>query len=128
MEANSGGAVCAFGGFGAAAVSSGSGVTDGLLLRPINAVDQADDGRCQKQSAGEDNGVVKNLNEHDAGSFLRAFPMVTLYAFIGALYIDKSAKVGAFNLCIFVCISRVYLLCVCAVRIWVCRPGRLSGN
>lgn len=128
MEANSGDAVCAFGGSGAATVSSGFGVTDGLLLRPINAVDQADDGRCQKQSAGEDNGVVKNLNEHDAGSFLRAFPMVTLYAFIGALYIDKSAKVGAFNLCIFVCISRVYLLCVCAVRIWVCRSGRLSGN
>ena len=130
MEAKSSDAVCASGGSGAASVSSGSGVADGFLLRPINAVDQANDGRCQKQCAGEDDGVVKNLDEHDAGSFLRAFPMITLYAFIGALYIDKSAKIGAFNLCIFVCISHVYLcvyaLCVCVVCMWVCRFGHSS--
>ena len=33
--------------------------------------------------------------------FLRAVAMVLLYAFIGVLYIDKSAKIGVIFLCNF---------------------------
>lgn len=97
----SGGSVSASGSSRMTTVSSGHGMAGGSLLGTVNAVDQADDGRCQEQGAGNDDGIVEDLNEHDAGSFLRAFSMVLLYALIGALYIDKNAKVGVLFLCIF---------------------------
>lgn len=115
MAANSSDAICASGGSGAATVRSRLGVAHGLFLRAIDTVDQADDGRCQKQSAGENDGVVKDLNEHDVSSFLRAFSMVLLYAFIGVLYIDKSAKIGALYLYNFICMCCLCMLCVCVV-------------
>ena len=101
MVANSSDAICASGGSGAATVRSRLGVAHGLFLRTIDTVDQANDGRCQEQRAGNNDGIVEDLNEHDAGSFLRAFSMVLLCAFIGVLYIDKNAKVGVLYLCSF---------------------------
>lgn len=115
MAANSSDAICASGGSGAATVRSRLGVAHRLFLRAIDTVDQADDGRRQKQSAGENDGVVKDLNEHDVGSFLRAFSMVLLYAFIGVLYIDKSAKIGVLYLYNFICMCCLCMLCVCVV-------------
>lgn len=56
-------------GFGTAPVGSGSGVRHRLLLGTVDAVDQADDGRRQEESAGDDDGVVKDLDEHDVGPF-----------------------------------------------------------
>lgn len=115
MAANSSDAICASGGSGAATVRGRLCVAHGLFLRTIDTVDQANDGRRQKQSAGENDGVVKNLNEHDVGSFLRAFSMVPLYAFIGVLYIDKSAKIGALILYNFICMCCLCMICVCVV-------------
>ena len=102
MVANLGGPIRTSDSFGAAPMGGGPGVASGMLLGAVDAVDQADDGRRQEQSAGNNDGIVEDLNEHDAGSFLRAFSMVLLYAFIGVLYIDKNAKVGVAFLCSFV--------------------------
>ena len=110
MVANLGGPIRTSDSFGAAPMGGGPGVASGMLLGAVDAVDQADDGRCQEQSAGNDDGIVEDLNEHDVGSFLRAFSMVLLYAFIGALYIDKSAKVGVAFLCSFMYMHCVYVL------------------
>lgn len=115
MAANSSDAICASGGSGAATVRSRLGVAHGLFLRAIDTVDQANDGRCQEQGTGNNDGVVKDLNEHDVGSFLRAFSMVLLYAFIGVLYIDKSAKIGVLYLYNFICMCCLCMLCVCVV-------------
>lgn len=106
----SGGSVSASGSSRMTTVSSGPGMAGGSLLGTVNTVDQADDGRRQEESAGNDDGIVEDLNEHDVGSFLRAFSMVLLYAFIGALYIDKSAKVGVAFLCSFMYMWWVYVL------------------
>lgn len=56
-------------GFGTAAVGSGSGVRRRLLLGTVDAVDQANNGCRQEEGAGDNNGIVKDLDEHDVGSF-----------------------------------------------------------
>lgn len=45
--------------------------------------------------------------------FHMSFSMVKVYAKIGALYIDKHAKLGALSLCILY----VYAMCICAVYV-----------
>lgn len=110
MEASLSGAICASDSSGTAPVGSRFGVALRRFLGAVDAIDQANDGRCQEQSAGNDDGIVEDLNEHDAGSFLRAFSMVSLYAFIGALYIDKGAKIGVAILCNFMYMYYVYVL------------------
>lgn len=119
MAANSSDAICASGGSGAATVRSRLGVAHGLFLRTIDTVDQANDGRCQEQGTGNNDGVVKDLNEHDVGSFLRAFSMVLLYAFIGVLYIGESAKIGVLYLYNFICMCSLCMVCVCVVCLYI---------
>lgn len=46
--------------------------------------------------------------------FHMSFSMVKVYARIGALYIDKHAKLGVSSLCILY----VYDMCICVVYIW----------
>lgn len=100
---------CAFGAAGSlcfARVSRRLGVAHGTFLAPggvIEAIHQANESGCEGERAGNDDGIIKNINKHDASSFSLIFSMVTLYAFIGGLYIDKSAKTGAYILCDFVC-------------------------
>lgn len=119
MAADLGGPIRTSDSFGTAPMGSGPGMAGGSFLGTVNTVDQADDGRRQKQSAGENDGVVKDLNEHDVGSFLRAFSMVPLYALIGVLYIDKSAKIGALYLYNFICMCSLCMLCVCIVCLYI---------
>ena len=76
MEASLSGAICTSDSSGAAPVGSRFGVALRRFLGTVNTVDQANDGRCQEQGAGNDDGIVEDLNEHDAGSFLSAFSMV----------------------------------------------------
>lgn len=122
MEANLSGAIFASGCAGLTTVHSGGSPASGFFLRPFKAINQTEDGQGQMRDAGNDNGVVKNRIEHDAGSFLRAFSMITLYAFIGVLYIDENAKVSVSFLCAIICMCYVYLYYVCAVcmrLLWV---------
>ena len=89
-----------------ARVSRRLGVAHGTFLAlggVIEAIHQANESRCKGERAGNDDGIIKNINKHDVSSFSLIFSMVTLYAFIGGLYIDKNAKTGAYILCDFVC-------------------------
>ena len=100
---------CAFGAAGSLCFARGSrrlGVTHGTFLAPggvIEVIHQANESGCKGERASNDDGIIKNINKHDASSFSLIFSMVVLYAFIGGLYIDKSAKTGAYILCDFVC-------------------------
>ncbi len=67
--ASSGCTVSVTGGFGTAPVGSGSGVWHRSLFGAVNTVDQANNGRRQEEGTGDDDGVVKDLDEHDVGSF-----------------------------------------------------------
>lgn len=92
---------CAFTAAGSlcfARVSRRLGVVHGTFLASggvIEAIHQANESGCKRERAGNDDGIIKNINKHDASSFSLIFSMIALYAFIGGLYIDKSAKTGA---------------------------------
>lgn len=83
----------------------------GLLapVRTVNATNQASKKQRKGECARNDDCVIKDLNKHVGYPLLIIFFIVVLYAFIGVLYIDKSAKVGGFVLCVFVHMSCVYV-------------------